>query len=177
MLVSAKYNPMSDTLNKPSWEECLQTHRKYAYWTANKLYPQRDPAHRTEAQQAALIGLYEAYQRWDPSISKLTTYSYWYIRKAVTQQVSEYMQDYAHDDVSTYADELPAEDSYEQTKALMLDLLRNPVLRPLQADVLRLRYIDDLTLSEAAVRLAVTSQRVSQLEHSALAKLRGLAKK
>lgn len=168
---------MSDTHSKPSWEECLRTHRRYAEWQAHKLYPQRDAHRREEVKQAALIGLYDAWTRWDPSISKLTTYSYWWIRRHVTEQVSEYMQDYRQDDVSTYADELAVDDSYEQTRALMLDLLTDPVLTPLQADVIRLRYIDDLKLSEAAERLAVTSQRVSQLEHSALVKIRKLAAK
>lgn len=168
---------MSDTVDKPSWDECLKTHRKYAEWTAYKLYPQRDPAHKHEVKQAALIGLYDAWTRWDPSISKLTTYSYWYIRKAVTEQVSEYMQDYGCEDVSTYADALPADSSLEGTQDLFADLLTDAVFLASERQVLSLVYLDDMTQADAAVRLRMTRQRVQQIHATGLAKLQRLAQK
>ena len=164
-------------MDKPSWDECLKTHRKYADWLSNRLYPQRDAARRSEVKQAALIGLYDAWTRWDPSISKLTTYSYWYIRKAVTEQVSEYMQDYGCEDVSTYADDLPADASLEGTQGLFADLLTDAVFSTMERQILTLVYLDDMTQADAAQRLHLTRQRIQQIHAVALDKLQRLAQK
>lgn len=164
-------------------DELFKAHEGYAYWIASKIFTAHDAYMRQELRSAAALGLLEAIRRYDPTQGvKLTTYSYFWIRKEVLAALANERISYGHEDIDHWAEEVPDEQEHG-LQALQQDQehIRYLVstckeLTSCEASYAHMRWVEGLRAVDIVARMGYSKQRASQLEQSCLTKLGAIVK-
>lgn len=159
--------------------------QRFAVSVANKIAVQHTADRRDLVLQACRLGIWQAAMRYDPDKGAFTTYAAFWVRNSVHDAISELMQSHGFADVSTYDDDIPAEDADSAATGSVISALRRlvdtptspkssePLLSPVERSVLAL-ILRDMNQVEVAKELGVSKQRVNQICKQLSAKLQQL---
>ena len=134
---------------------------------------------QNDAVQYGVLGLLEAIPRFDMGKQfKFITYATFWIRKRMRQLIEvdpdqqlQAVNTHCDDDGDnlTLDDEIPAPEEPKFSKQLHDSILE---LSEMEREVIKLKYFEGLTIREIGDIVELSFQRVHQIEHKALGKLK-----
>ena len=154
-----------------------------------------------DAFQAGVFGLIRAIEKWQPGIAQLSTYAVWWIRQfvyrwnetqgliSIPNGTLEKREPRSEKEASRFAASARARGPLASLDAMPVNISDRSVMRhdpePLEGlhpavrllpprlrKIIHLRFFEGLTLEETASKIGVTKQRVDQLAHKALKRLK-----
>ncbi len=145
---------------------------------------------KEDAYQDGVIGFIKALDRFDISRGiKFTTFSFDYIRREVSrktliekksvsknkkkEKIVKISIDDSENNGLSNSIELSKDTSEANDLKIDLDMSLDKYLKPLERDVLKLHFYEDLTLEEVAKKLDMTENYVNIVKKRALSKLKG----
>ncbi len=162
----------SDINAMPSFEAVLGKYQNLAYSIANEYRNRGVPLE--DLKQESLLGLYLAYERFDPAReTKFSTYATFWIKKQVLEALK---QESELNGKTDQLGELQAAGlvAQEASTDVADDLKLPPNMPSLEQDILRLSFASDMSLKEIATRLKISVERAKQHKQKALRRMRSL---
>ena len=165
--------------DEASMATLVESNTGFAYSQAHKHIKVRSKYVRESVNAAALYGIMCGVLAFDASKGcRLTTIAAWHVMAQVQRVLKTVGSESTGDEqVDSYADELS--DGHSEAETDLADLrehIRYVVLQmegtPLEKVVARSLYIDGTGVPELADKLGVTRQRIDQVKHKVLAKLK-----
>lgn len=128
------------------------------------------PVPLEDLKQEAMIGLWQAYQRFDASRGvKFSTYAYYWVKKHVLQAIDA---ESGHSGASHSVDDMdlpaPPENSQETNLNLPAELPE------IEKAILGMSYGQRMSIGEIAKRLNISNEKVRQLRSRALRRLKSI---
>ncbi|MDP3114995.1 MAG: sigma-70 family RNA polymerase sigma factor [Candidatus Cloacimonadaceae bacterium] len=122
-----------------------------------------------DLKQEALIGLLEAYKRFEQGYeAKFSTYAVYWIKKRVLEAIDRESGNLAQ----AGGNELPEQISAEPEPSADTDLGLPDDMPPLERQILILSYEKRLSIKEIACALSISNERVKLLRQKALRRLK-----
>lgn len=163
-------------------EALFHRHRRLAHWIANDLRRRVPDLRRVgadDADQIALLGLWEALGDFDPARGALSAHARWRIRSGLQAAAlvagcvrapwTALKREVSFPRAVPYGDRPPALESPAPAPAVG-DLL--DALPPRHALAVRLCYLEGKTRREAGLALGVSKQRAGRIVQAAIRRLR-----
>lgn len=163
------HDPDLSKLGYPASEDALVRDYQALAYSVVRSYRGRG-IEEDDLRQEALLGLLEAYRRFDGSRgTRFSTYAHIWVKKRVLAFIGALDTQDQTPLENTLLDQTPAPAEREEPKALDLP----DAIPPLERSILILSYERGLSLKEIGVELGLSTERVKQLRAKALRRMRG----
>lgn len=139
-------------------------------WKLANRYARRSRSNVGDLASAGFVGLLEAAQLYDSAQATFQTYAWYWIKKRILEEVNKDMKQ-GIQGIRGAPNRVYCEVASEDGSSSIDEYLAK-LADPLQAIVIALRYIDNLTVRETASVLGVSCSRVVRTERSAIVHLR-----